>query len=404
VHLSTLDEWLAWMATVHTADIELGLDRVRSVAARLDLLTPSCPVVTVAGTNGKGSTVAGLEAVYLAAQYRVGVFTTPYLLKYNEEMRVNGQDVSDAALCEAFAKVEAARRVTPLTVFEFGTLAALLIFKSQPLDVVILEVGLGGRLDAVNIIDADIAVITSIGIDHVDWLGPTRESIAIEKAGIMRPGKPVVCGELNPPSTLLECAAKLNVTLYRQGIDFYYDDSLPVCALAKQNMATVLMVVTLLDKVLPVTRQQIEKAISIVKLAGRIQIIPGPIQEIHDVSHNPEAVKFLINKLKTMSCDGKTHAVFSMLADKDIEQCVQLCKDVMQHWYVAPLQVKRAASKERLQQTFQQAGIRTVNYYDAIGDAYRQVRRMAVPGDRVIVFGSFYTLAHVLKATAPPPS
>ena len=329
--LSTVSEWLNWIATLNATEIDLSLDRVQAVAARLHLLQPTCKVITVAGTNGKGSTVAGLEAIYRAAQYHLGAFTSPILFKHNEQVRIDGSDASDADFCEAFAKVELARGDVLLTPFEFQTLAALVIFQKYPLDVLILEVGLGGRLDAVNIIDADVAVITSIAIDHVEWLGATREEIGYEKAGIFCLGKPAVCGDFNPPRTIFDAAQKLNVSLYCQEKDFGYTESpvdwtwqhkdihykhLPLSTLSLQNMATVLMTINLLP--LKIKRKDIDTGLADVKLPGRIQIVREPVMKIFDVSHNPAAVAHLAQRLAQIPCYGKTLGVFSMLADKDI--------------------------------------------------------------------------------------
>lgn len=410
MHFSTLCEWLSWIASIHISEIELGLDRVRVVADRLKGCHPRCPVIIVGGTNGKGSTVAGLEAIYRTMGYQVGAFTTPILFKHNEQVRTNGEMASDQAFCQAFEKIEAARQEISLTPFEYCTLAALLIFQTHEMDVLLLEVGLGGRLDAVNILDADVAVITSIGIDHVEWLGDTREAIAYEKAGIFRPGKPAVCGEEEVPDSLLKHADVLGTPLFCQGRDFLYQendqdwswayqdrryDHLPLAALAIQNMSTVLMTVTLLQSRLPVTREVIDKGLSNVKLMGRIQIIPGPVTLVYDVSHNPASVALLARRLREMPCQGKTHAVFSMLADKDIAASIHGVKEIMDEWYVAPLLVKRAAETETLRRAFQQAGVDKVTYSSSIGKAFRMASARAQEGDRIIVFGSFHTVADV---------
>ncbi len=412
MHLSTLSEWLSWIESVHAKDMDLGLDRVKKTAERLGILTPDCPVITVGGTNGKGSTVAGLESIYLAAGYHVGAFTSPILFKHNEQVRLDGQMASDEDFCAAFEKVEQARGDISLTMFEFCTLAALVIFKKSNLDVWILEVGLGGRLDAVNIIDADVAVITSIGIDHVAWLGHTREQIGYEKAGIFREEHPAVCGDFDPPATVIERAADLDAPFYQQGRDFDFEshsgtwtwsngsnryDGLPYNELAIQNMSTVLMAVTLLNDRLPVTREDIENGLRKVKLPGRIQIIMGEIMEIFDVSHNPAAITFLKNRLDMLPCHGETHAVFSMLADKDIIASILAIKGVINQWYVAPLSTKRAATDELLEKSFTSAEISNVTFFPTITDAYKQALKDAKKGDRIIVFGSFHTVADVWR-------
>jgi dihydrofolate synthase / folylpolyglutamate synthase len=412
VHFSTLSEWLSWIASIHITEIELGLDRVKQVAARLNVLSPSCPVIIVGGTNGKGSSVAGLEAIYRAAQYHVGAFTSPFLFKHNEQVRIDGVLASDEEFCWAFEKIEAIRGDVSLTPFEFCTLAALLIFKNYKLDVLILEVGLGGRLDAVNIIDADVAVVTSIAIDHVEWLGSTREVIAREKAGIFRTARPAVCGDDYPPASLLECAARLGTPLFCQGRDFHYqaNDSdwswsyrdnhyhcLPRNALALQNMSTVLMAITLLDHRLPVRRTAIDQGLATVTLTGRIEVIKGPVTEIYDVSHNPAAIALLTSQLKDIPRAGKTHAVFSMLADKDIAESIRTIRDVIDAWYVAPLPVMRAAPAETLSKTFQQADIPQAAFFSSIKEAYETARGVAETGDYLVIFGSFHTVAEVLR-------
>lgn len=408
MYFSTLSEWLSWIASIHTTEIELGLDRVKAVAARLEGLSFDCPVIIVGGTNGKGSTVAGLEAIYRTMGYRVGAFTTPILFTHNEQVRVNGVLASDEDFCQAFEKIAAVRGDISLTPFEFCTLAALLIFKTHTLDVLLLEVGLGGRLDAVNIMDADVAIVTSIGIDHVDWLGPTRETIAYEKAGIFRPQKPAVCGDKHPPLTLLDHAARLSTPLFCQGNDFSYQETskewswqcegtqythLPFASLATQNMSTVLMAITLLQARLPVTPAAIHHALATVTLMGRIEIINGPITWIYDVSHNPDSVALLAKRLNDLPCQGRTLAVFSMLGDKDIEASIQGIKAAVDEWYVAPLLVKRAAELDTLKHAFQEAGIQAVTYFSSIGKARHYAKTHAKAGDRVLVFGSFHTVA-----------
>jgi len=412
MYLSTLSDWISWIDAIHATEIDLGLDRVKIVAERLKVLSPACPVITVGGTNGKGSTVAGLESIFRAANYRTGTYTSPFLFKLNEQIRINGEMVRDSELCEAFAKVEEARAEVPLTSFEFYTLAGLYLFQEHALDVLILEVGLGGRLDAVNIIDANISVVTSIAIDHVNWLGHTREKIGYEKAGIFRHEKPVVCGDFDPPATLIEVAANLNSPFYQQGRDFDFKEStstwswhcqsrrydeLPRNSLATQNMSIVLMVITLLQRKLPVTREAIEKGLVEVKLPGRIQIISGSVTEIYDVSHNPASIEFLKKRLQEIPCAGKTYAVFSMLADKDIIGSLTPVKEVFDHWFVAPLKIKRAATKELLEESFRNAEINNVTYFQDIEEAYYHSRQLAQPGDRIIVFGSFHTITDVWK-------
>lgn len=416
MHFYTLPEWLSWISSIHLSEIELGLERVKEVADRLNLLSPSYPVVIVGGTNGKGSTVAGLESIYRAAGFHVGAFTSPFLYEHNEQVRIDGQFAKDEAFCEAFAKIEKARGDISLTPFEFHTLAALLIFKGTIIDVLLLEVGLGGRLDAVNIIDADVAIVTSIGIDHVEWLGETREKIAREKAGIFRTNKPAICGDPSPPLSLLSYAKENQVDLYCQSRDFFYQENkenwswvckkskqdyvaLPSNALALQNMSTVLMAITLLQDQLPVTRKAIDQGLASVTLPGRIQVVEGRVMHIFDVSHNPEAVAHLSKKLKTLPCYGKTYAVFSMLMDKDIKASITAIHTQIDEWYIAPLKTKRAASKDMLLAAFKKANIHCVTLCTSIEEAYQRTISKCLQGDRIIVFGSFHTVSETFPVT-----
>lgn len=412
MRFSTVSDWLTFVSSVHPAEIELGLDRVKEIAARLNLLSPSCTAIIVGGTNGKGSCVAGLAAIYRAAGYRVGTFTSPIFLKHNEQVRIDGQEASDEDFCEAFEKIESHRNNISLTPFEYHTLAALIIFKQYPLDVLLLEVGLGGRLDAVNIIDADVAVVTSIDIDHVEWLGLTREEIAREKAGIFRQGKPAVCGDFSPPRSLSEYANQIDTKLFYQGKDFYYRENathwswmsqniryndLPLTSLAIQNMATVLMAVELLQNQLPVTREAINQGLATVTLPGRIQVSEGPIRKIFDVAHNPAAVAFLAKQLQSMPCQGKTWAVFSMLADKDIFQSLLTIREVIDVWHIAPLPVKRGASQQVLAEALQKANIHHATFFTSIKEAYQSAFSHAQTGDRLVIFGSFSTVSEVWR-------
>jgi dihydrofolate synthase/folylpolyglutamate synthase len=415
MQLTTLDEWVSYISTIHAREMDLGLERVSKVATNMGLLNPECIVITLGGTNGKGSCVAGLEAIYRAQRYTVGAFTSPYLIRLNEEVRIDGVEVSDADLCQAFAKIEAARNDVPLTIFEFNTLAALEIFQHAQLDVMLLEVGLGGRLDAVNIIDADLTIVSSIALDHVHVLGGTRELIGREKAGIFRSGKPAVCGDLEPPVSLMQYAQEIKAQLFCQGRDFQasqhvesetwnwqsaiakYQD-LPLPSLALQNMATVLMAVELLQPVLPVLRRALDDAFKKVTLPGRLQVFPGAVTRIFDVSHNPAAALMLAHKLAALPCAGKTHAVFSMLADKDIVGTVQAVNAYVDDWHIAALPVPRAAPLSILQESFFKAKLdKQIRPYADIASAYQAAIDAAQPGDRVVVFGSFYTVAEVIN-------
>lgn len=413
MRFTNLSEWLNWLQTLHVSNMDLSLERVSEVAERLKLLNPSASVVTVAGTNGKGSCVAGLEAIYLKAGYRVGVFTSPILFRHNEYIRIQGIDATDEQFCTAFEKIDDARGDITLTPFEFNALAAFYIFQQQKLDVWILEVGLGGRYDAVNVIDADIALVTSIGIDHVEWLGDTREKIAYEKAGVFRKDKPAVCGDFSPPITLIDYAKKIGAPLFCQQQDFGFEklattwnwwsemssfENLPLTSLALQNMSTVLMAVQLLQKKLPVSEQVIKNALAKVKLTGRIEVVPGDVIKIFDVSHNPASAEFLANWFREQP-KLKTRAVFSMLADKDIPATISVVKEFIDEWHVAPLECARAASQEQLDAAFAKEKIK-IHSYEKIIDAYHAALQQSEHGTRVVIFGSFHTVAATLNARA----
>ncbi len=416
MHLSTISQWLDWIASLHTSEIELGLERVKKVGVKLGVLRFDCPIVLVGGTNGKGSTVAGLEAIYLAQGYQVGAFTSPIIFTHHEQVRINGRMLNDDAFCSAFQQVAQALGEVTLTPFEFHTLTALVIFKAHALDVLLLEVGLGGRLDATNIIEPDISVVTSIGIDHVDYLGDTREKIALEKAGIFRPGKPAVCGDANPPATLIDYANQIGAKLYIQDKEFFYTKEkedwtfscldktythLPLNQLYLQNMATVLMVIHLLQKRLSVDQAAMIKGLSNIQLIGRVQIFPGKVTEIYDVSHNIDSITLLAKRLQEMPCEGKTYGVFSMLADKAISESISVIAPYITEWYVAPLTGKRAASADVLSQALQKAGVTAFVMYEAIEAAYGAAKEAAEPGDRIIIFGSFHTVAAALAKRNP---
>ncbi len=411
-----LQDWVEHIKKQHRQSMDLGLERVKTVAKRLNLLNPHHPILIVGGTNGKGSTVAGLEAVYLAAGYKVGAFTSPYLYRFNELVRIEGENASDEDFIRAFEKIEQARADITLTQFEFDTLAALYLFREHQLDVGILEVGLGGRLDAVNMIDADVSVVTSIAIDHADWLGDTRDKIAIEKAGIFRSGKPAVCGDIDPPVSLQKFATENFVPLFRQGQQFGFEQqsstwtwwsekkrlkNLPLPQLMLQNMSSVLMVVELMQEKLSVKREAIDQAMREVHLAGRIQIIPGDVTTILDVSHNPAAAFYLENFLKQNPGVGKSRAVFSMLADKDIIGTIAMLQEEIDEWYIAPLSVERGASLSMLEYCFRTRSIDAVFTFPSIKNAYAAANKASEKNDRIVVFGSFYTVADVYDVSFP---
>jgi dihydrofolate synthase/folylpolyglutamate synthase len=421
---STLAEWLAYLETLHPKTIALGLERVQSVGSRLGT-APTCPVITVAGTNGKGSTCALLEHMLRADGYRVAIYTSPHLLRYNERVRIGGTEASDAALCEAFAAVEAVRAGTSLTYFEFGTLAALWLFARQNLDALVLEVGLGGRLDAVNAVEPDVTVVTTVAIDHVDFLGPTREDIGREKAGIFRRGKPAICGDRDPPLSLAAQAAAIGAPLLRIGRDYGYTaqpaqwdywgpggerHGLPHPALRGNyqlaNASTALTAADALRDQLPLSMGAVRAALVGIELPGRFQVLPGRPVTVLDVAHNPQAARALADNLGAMGFHPRTIAVFGMLADKDIAAVIAALLPRVDLWHAATLPPPRGATAAGLRQRLQEAGVASdaVREYADPAAAYVAAREEATEADRIIVFGSFLTVASVLARERPVPA
>lgn len=415
MRFDNLEDWLRWQQSLHPHTIELGLERVGAVARRLGLVKPRHQVITVAGTNGKGSCVAMLEAILIDAGYRVGSYTSPHLLRYNERVRVQHETVSDAALCETFDRIELARQSVSLSYFEFGTLAAMLIFADSGLDVAIMEVGLGGRLDAVNLLDPDVALITSIDLDHTEWLGADREAIGFEKAGIMRAGRPVVCGDPEPPASIAVHAASVGARLYQFNADFSYrrEDGdwtwqagsteytgLPLPALRGeiqlQNASAVLMGLTLLAARLPVSQSSISSGLRRVSLAGRYQRLSGSPEVILDVAHNPAGARVFAATLRAAPSAGRTLGVFAVLADKDAASMVDALKDQIDHWYLAANHSERALPIAELRQLLGERVAGRIESFDGVVQAYSAARKAAADRDRIIVFGSAFTVAEVL--------
>jgi len=415
---TTLDGWLAYLATLHPKTIALGLDRVHAVYSHLDI-TFACPAIIVAGTNGKGSTCALIERMLAAGGYRVGLYTSPHLLRYNERVRIAGAEASDIALCEAFAAIEAVRAGMALTYFEFGTLAALWLFAHANLDALVLEVGLGGRLDAVNIIEPDVAVVTTVAIDHVDYLGATREMIGREKAGVFRAGRVAICADRNPPQTLLDHAAAVGATLLRLGIDYDFTVSgpqwsyrgpggarhgLPHPALrgAYQlaNAATALTAVDALRLRLPLAMGAVREALVEVELPGRFQVVPGRPLRVLDVAHNTQAARALADNLGAMGFHPETRAVFGIMADKDIDDVIGALLPRVDSWLVATLPPPRGASATLLRERLEAAGVApaAIREFDDPVAAYRAARGASAEADRIVVFGSFQTVAAALSA------
>jgi dihydrofolate synthase/folylpolyglutamate synthase len=418
VRFSSLEQWLHWQETLHPSEIELGLDRVRQVYQSLCPETLPFRVVTVAGTNGKGSSIAALEAILLAAGYHVASYTSPHLLRYNERIRLNGEAVSDQTLMAAFEQVDQARQDISLTYFEFGTLAALRIFYDALPQIVLLEVGLGGRLDAVNVVDADVALITSIGVDHVAWLGNDRESIAREKAGIMRSGRPVVCSDPAPPAAIARQAEEVGAELYQLGEAFDYQlkdnhwcwhhrgntplawDNLPPPGLPGEhqyrNLAGVLMVLSLLQSGFPLSRQQVRTGLLQLKLPGRLQLIPGDVPLLLDVAHNPDGTEQLARTLQSQAVTGRNWAIVGMMGDKDIRAALAPLIPLIAGWYPVDLNVERAATASQLAEVLTELHVQTVTPQPGVAEAIQAARNAAQPGDRIVLFGSFYTVADAL--------
>lgn len=416
---TTLDAWLRWQEGLHPSKIDLGLGRVCAVWWRLHAETPPFVVITVGGTNGKGSSVAMLESILAAAGYRVGAYTSPHLLRYNERVRVAAEEASDEQLCAAFARVDAARGDISLTYFEFGTLAALDIFFGAELDVAVLEVGMGGRLDAVNILDADAALVTTVDIDHAAWLGADREAIGTEKAGIFRAKRPAVYGDVDPPQSVVARARVIGAQFYVYGHDYHVepDDpagwtwiggsrrrhALPVPHLRGgyqyKNAAAVLMVLECLSARLPVSQQAVRQGLATVELPGRFHILDSAGLRICDVAHNPQAARSLASALRDLRCNGRTHAVFAMLVDKDQHAVVEAMAGEVDVWHVASLDCERGSDASALATVVRDVvGEEHVYVYDNIERALSAAHSMAAAHDRIVVFGSFYTVAATLQS------
>ncbi|MCB1866866.1 MAG: bifunctional tetrahydrofolate synthase/dihydrofolate synthase [Chromatiales bacterium] len=413
-----LGDWLAWLETAHPKPIELGLDRVSAVYARLGRSAHApWPVITVAGTNGKGSTVALLESTYRCAGYSTAAYTSPHLLRFNERIRVNAEPVGDETIVAALARVDAARGDVSLSYFEFTTLAALEIFHQRVPDVVLLEVGLGGRLDAVNIVDADVAVITSIGLDHTEWLGADRDHIGAEKAGIARAHRPVIVGDRDPPAGLMHALHAVDARIFRIGHEFdarvraagwdwhglvRVRSGLPPPALvgARQidNAAVALAAIEQLAGRLPVSQQAAREGMLEVSLPGRFQSLPGRGTFIVDVCHNPQAAATLAQTLAKQPVSGRQIALFAALADKDIAGIGAELAQVFDEWHIVALPGPRAAPVESIRDDLKRGGVRASmhTHAEAPVTVARELRERAAPGDRIVAFGSFLVAAGLL--------
>ena len=410
--MSDLKTWLCYLEQLHPSSIELGLERVKSVAERLDLLQPAPYIFTVAGTNGKGTTCRTLEMILLAADKRVGVYSSPHLLHFTERVRINNQESTPSDTVKAFVAIEKARGDVSLTYFEYATLAALYQFKQAQLDVVILEVGLGGRLDATNIVDADIAIITTIGIDHVEYLGNTRESIGREKAGIFKPKSIAVVGEPEIPSSILDVAHAVNCPLFAINKDWSYQQidkltwqfnssikqyqnlSIPQVPLA--NAATA--IAALSYSPFSITQKQIDSALEKTSLIGRFQIIQLSPTVIVDVAHNPHAASYLVKQIELLkqqqSKVGKVRFVIGMLKDKDIKSTLSIFN--ADQWYCASLYGERGCNADILKQFLQEENVANIATFDSVNEAYQKAMQEAKEDDIIVVCGSFHTVSAVL--------
>ena len=409
---ASLNEWLAYIEAGHPTEIELGLDRVAAVAQRMGIDLSSSKVITIAGTNGKGSTTCMLDSILRAANYRTGVYTSPHFLRYNERIQLFGELASDQQISDAFSYIEQTRGEISLTYFEFGTLAALQIFSQAELDYVILEVGLGGRLDAVNIIDADLAILTSVALDHTDWLGDTLEQIGYEKAGVFRSGKPAICGLATPPESVVDHAGAIGAELLRRGVEFDLShqgdqwswhgvdaqgeaisyDELPRPSLPLANAPSVIQALALIAP--KVGLNEIKLGLKRAQMMGRMQRSNiGAAPMILDVAHNEEAARYLAMRLQDLQISGKMHLILGMLKDKDRAAVIEQLAALKPCWHLVSLQGPRASSATELQAFVNQP----LSSYDSVRDALESVEHQVSADDLVVVCGSFLTVTEALE-------
>jgi dihydrofolate synthase/folylpolyglutamate synthase len=415
----SLGEWLSYLEQLHPSAIDMGLERSRQVAQQIGLRRPAPRVITVTGTNGKGSTCAFVASLLQAQGLKVGVYSSPHLVRYNERVQVQGVEATDEQLCEAFEVIEKARGEISLTYFEMGTLAAFWLFEQAALDAVVLEVGLGGRLDAVNLIDADLALVTSIGVDHAEWLGTTRESVAFEKAGIFREGRPALCGDIDPPQPMLDQARSLNCPLSLRGVDFdlsvgpaswswFGTDrngqriellDLPLLDLPMQNAALALQAYLLMD--LPWQEASVRAALLDTRVTGRLdrrsfEWQGKPLHLLLDVGHNPHAAVFLAQRLSQRPVTGQRLAVFGLLNDKDLDGVLRALTGRFSSWAVAPLPTPRSRSGQEIAQVLQNLGAQVASY-PSVAMALEAQCAHATADDEIVLFGSFYCVAEALE-------
>lgn len=413
---STLQEWLDWQERLHFTAIELGLDRCRKVAELMRLLPPNYFVISIAGTNGKGSTAVMLENILRSAGYRVGIYTSPHLLRYNERIKIHGIEVDDNTLCMAFNRIDRARGNISLTYFEFGTLAAMEIFQNSKIDIAIMEVGLGGRLDAVNMLDANVSVISTIDIDHEQWLGYDRDSIGMEKAGIFRSMRPAICADPDPPVTVVETANLVGANLLRLGTDFTCEIAdgswswrsgmtryhhLPVPnnqPYQIRNAAGVLMVLEAITDFFPVSQQVIFEQLRHFRMPGRFQVIPAEVPCILDVAHNRQAAQVLAASIKALPVTGTIHLVLGMLKDKNHDAFVKELLPRVDYWYLTTLENPRGSSSSDLAAIVNEREPQAaVLQFDSIASALSAAHAATRPGDRIIITGSFVAVGNAIR-------
>lgn len=417
MRFDSLKGWLDWQESLHPLAIDLGLERAAQVFKALNPNAIKPPTITVAGTNGKGSCIAYLETIYKTEGYRVGAYSSPHILKYNERIKIDGEPVSDELICDAFARIESARGTTSLSYFEFGTLAALDIFWRSDVDIQLLEVGLGGRLDAVNIINPDVSLISSIGIDHVSFLGNTREAIGREKAGIFRAKTPAIISDPNPPQSLLLIATDKGANIFCINKDYGYKrqtttwnwfagdqqiNQLPEPGLKGEhqyrNASAAILAVQLLAENLPVSNSSVRNGLKNTHLLGRFQLINDKIPILLDVGHNVEAVRTLVEYINMTFPGKRIHAIFSMLKDKDIAGVIEIMNPVIYDWFFAPLANPRATSENNMREIFSNNGVTRVSFgFTGFTDAFNAAKHQSLDNDLLLVFGSFFLVSDCLN-------
>jgi len=417
MRFDSLKGWLDWQESLHPLAIDLGLERAAQVFKALNPNAIKPPTITVAGTNGKGSCIAYLETIYKTEGYRVGAYSSPHILKYNERIKIDGEPVSDELICDAFARIESVRGNTSLSYFEFGTLAALDIFWRSDVDIQLLEVGLGGRLDAVNIVTPDVSLISSIGIDHVSFLGNTREAIGREKAGIFRTKTPAIISDPNPPQSLLLSATDKGANIFCINKDYGYKrqtatwnwfagdqqiNQLPEPGLKGEhqyrNASAAILAVQMLAENLPVSNSSFRNGLKNTHLLGRFQLINDKIPILLDVGHNVEAVRTLVEYINMTFPGKRIHAIFSMLKDKDIAGVIEIMNPVIYDWFFAPLANPRATSENNMREIFSNIGVTRVSFgFTGFTDAFNAAKHQSLDNDLLLVFGSFFLVSDCLN-------